>query len=284
MQSTYSPSVIETTPSFEVFILFQQLVQTKLGIHLSKQKRLMLGHRLSKRLLHTQNLTFDKYFQYINLPDNFQELEIALELITTNETFFFREQQHFDFLERVILPEQSRNKELKIWSAASSTGEEAYSIAMLLSDKYHAPWSISASDVNQSVLAHAQKGIYINDRAKQLPENYKKLYCSRGIDEFEGYIRVKPSLRERVKFFRFNLINPMDELEQFDVIFIRNVMIYFDDDTRQHIINSISRKLKPAGYMFISHSETLHGLQHNFEPIQPAVYQLKNSDKKVYKW
>jgi len=268
---------IETTPSEEVFVLFQQLVQNKLGIYLAKQKRLMLGHRLAKRIKHTHVKGFSDYYYYINDPENKAELELALELITTNETFFFREQQHFDYLERHILPNLNANKEFKLWSAASSTGEEAYSIAMLLSKHYGAPWSIQASDVNKSVITHAKKGIYINERAKLLPDEYKKSFCSKGIDEYTGYLRIKPILRQRVNFFCFNLLDPMDELGKFDVIFIRNVMIYFEDDTRQKIINAISKRLNPKGYLFISHSETLHGLKHNFDLIRPAIYQLHQS-------
>lgn len=265
----------QAMPSEEVFILFQRLVQKKLGIYLTKQKRLMLGHRLSKRLSKTKVNSFSNYYRYISAPENAAELELALELITTNETFFFREPQHFDFLESNILPHLSPNKEFKIWSAASSTGEEAYSIAMLLSKHYQAPWSLCASDVNKSVIAHAKKGIYQNERAKLLSDNYKKTFCSQGIEEFQGYIRVKPALRQRINFFCFNLLDPMEGLGQFDVIFIRNVMIYFEDETRQAIINAISKRLSPNGYLFISHSETLHGLNHDFELIQPAIYRLQ---------
>lgn len=265
----------QAMPSEEAFILFQRLVQKKLGIYLSKQKRLMLGHRLAKRLAKTNIASFSHYYRYINSPENSAELELALELITTNETFFFREPQHFDFLEKHILPQLNPNKEFKVWSAASSTGEEAYSIAMLLSQHYQAPWSLCASDVNKSVINHAKKGIYQNERAKLLPQHYKESFCCKGIDEYQGYIRVKPALRQRINFFCFNLLDPMEGLGQFDVIFIRNVMIYFEDETRQAIINAISKRLSVNGYLFISHSETLHGLEHKFELIQPAIYRLQ---------
>ncbi len=262
-------------PSEKEFILFQKLVYNRLGISLPIQKRVMLGHRLIKRVRQTGSLNFTEYFTYINLLENAVELEIALELITTNETFFFREDKHFEYLTHHVLPNISPNETLKIWSAACSTGEEPYSIAMLLQHHYPAPWKLIASDVNNSVIEHAKKGIYINERTKFLPDEYRKAYCVKGVDQFEGYMRVKPQLRNKIDFFNFNLLDDMESLGKLNLIFIRNVMIYFDDDVRQKIINKITRILVPEGWLFISHSETLHGLKHEFELIHPAIYKLK---------
>jgi len=273
MQGLAVMNKFETLPSEEVFTLFQKLVYDKLGIHLAKQKRMMLGHRLIKRVRHIQVNGFSDYFRFITNPDNSHELEVALELMTTNETFFFREGKHFDYLATSILPNINPNKEYKVWSAASSSGEEPYSIAMLLNEHSPAPWSVVASDVNKSVLAHARKGIYIDDRTKLLPEKYRQTYCVKGVDEFEGYMRVKPELRSRLHFFSFNLLDDMSHLGKFDLIFIRNVMIYFDDKTRQKIINGLQQCLNKDGFLFISHSETLHGLEHSFELIKPAIYR-----------
>jgi len=268
-------TLCENLPTEEVYFLFQKLVYNRLGISLPSQKRVMLGHRLIKRVRKHNLTNFAEYYRYINLLDNSAELELALELITTNETFFFREEKHFDYLADKILPSVSANKTLRIWSAACSTGEEPYSIAMLLHHHYYAPWQLMASDVNNSVIEHARKGIYIDERTTFLPENYRKAYCVKGVDEFEGYMRVKPQLRNKIDFFNFNLLNDMTPLGEFDVIFIRNVMIYFDDKVRQKIINNITKILTPGGWLFISHSETLHGLEHSFELIHPAIYKLK---------
>jgi len=273
MPGTMPMNELETLPTEEVFTLFQKLVHNKLGIHLAKQKRMMLGHRLFKRVKHIKANGFSDYFRYISNPENYRELEVALELMTTNETFFFREPKHFDFLTNNILPQSNPNKEFKVWCAASSSGEEPYSIAMLLDQHCNSPWSIAASDVNKTVLNHGRKGIYIDDRTKLLPDNYRKLYCTKGIGEFEGYMRVKPELRKRVNFFCFNLLDDMANLGKFDLIFIRNVMIYFDDNTKQKIISKLQQCLNESGYLFISHSETLHGLQHKFELKQPAIYR-----------
>jgi chemotaxis protein methyltransferase CheR len=266
----------EYLPSEEVFYLFQQLVYKKLGIDLPLKKRVMLGHRLIKRVRFLNTENFMAYYSHINKPENSAELEHALELITTNETFFFREELHFDYLQEKILPNISQNKELRIWSAASSTGEEPYSIAMLLSShRFPAPWCLLASDVNKSVVAHAEKGIYINERTRLLPDKFRKLYCGKGTGEFEGHMRINLSLRNSIHFFCFNLLDDMEKLGKFDVIFLRNVMIYFDDKTRQKIVSKISHVLNPGGWLFISHTETLHCIEHDFELIQPAIYQLK---------
>jgi chemotaxis protein methyltransferase CheR len=270
----------EYLPTEEVFYLFQQLVYKKLGIDLPLKKRVMLGHRLIKRVRFLNAESFMAYYSHIIKPENVAELEHALELITTNETFFFREEIHFDFLQEKILPSISQSKELRIWSAASSTGEEPYSIAMLLSSyRYPAPWSLLASDVNKSVVAHAEKGIYINERTRLLPNKFRKLYCGKGTGEFEGHMRINVSLRNSINFFCFNLLDDMEKLGKFDLIFLRNVMIYFDDKTKQEIVSKISQVLNPGGWLFISHTETLHGIEHDFELIQPAIYQLKDREE-----
>ena len=269
----------ENVPSEQEFLLFQSLVHSRLGISLPKHKRVMLGHRLFKRVKALNLSSFGEYYRHINLLENGQEMERALELITTNETFFFREEKHFDFLKDEILSQVSLNKVFKVWSAAASSGEEPYSIAMILQKHCIAPWQLKASDVNNSVLEHARKGIYIDDRAKFLPAEYRTAYCMKGTDEYEGYLRVKPELRKKVVFFNFNLLDSMADMEHVDLIFLRNVMIYFDDDTRQKIVNNLQKTLKPGGWLFISHSETLHGLSHNFELIKPAIYKLNSKSE-----
>ncbi|WP_286269762.1 CheR family methyltransferase [Thalassotalea hakodatensis] len=265
----------ENIPTKEEFSLFQTLVHNRLGINLPAHKRVMLGHRLFKRLNALQLNNFRDYFNYINHLEHTKELETALELITTNETFFFREEKHFEFLQQKVLPNISVNKTFKIWSAAASTGEEPYSIAMLMQYHCRSSWQLMASDVNNSVLTHARKGIYNDERARFLPAHYRKEFCMKGIDEFQGFMRVKPSIRNKVQYFTFNLLDDMASIGMVDLIFIRNVMIYFTDETRQKIIDNIQTILNPKGWLFISHSETLHGLSHDFNIVQPAIYQRK---------
>lgn len=276
MQGLFSMNDQSNLPSEEVFCLFQTLIKKKLGIHLPVYKRVMLGHRLFKRLLSNNISNFSDYYRYINTPENESELETALELITTNETFFFREEKHFEYLKDVILPDISPNKEFKIWSAACSTGEEPYSIAMLMNDCYSSAWQLSASDVNMSIINHAKKAIYLDERTSLIPDSYRKNNCLKGTDEYSGYFRITPEIRNRVSFFQFNLLDDMKPLGSFDLIFLRNVMIYFDDKTKQDVINKVSKLLSPGGHLFISHSETLHGIEHPLKLINPAIYQRES--------
>lgn len=265
-------------PSVDEFKLYQALVREKLGIHLPEQKRAMLGHRLLKRLRSLQIQGFLPYFQYINCPEHKQELKQALELVTTNETYFFREIKHFEYLRDEILAKRSRAlvEPFRVWSAACSSGEEPYSIAMTLSAYCQGSWELLASDVNETVLAKARKGIYLDNRMSHMSDSMRRRFCRRGTEEFDGYLRVIPELRKRVSFMQFNLLNDMQGLGHFDLIFLRNVLIYFDEPSKEKIIKRIAMQLKPGGYLFTGHSESFHGMSDDLESIQPAI--LKRHD------
>ena len=197
-------SIMKHFPQKKLFTLFQKLVYEKLGIHLANTKTNDARASVIKTSKAYSSKWFLRLFSlHYSRQKTVKNLEVALELMTTNETFFFREEKHFEYLPiPVILPKINPNKEYKVWSAASSSGEEPYSIAMLLNEHCFAPWSVVASDVNKSVLTQARKGIYIDERTKLLPENPTvKKYCVKGTGEFEGYMRVKPELRSRLHFF-----------------------------------------------------------------------------------
>lgn len=264
----------EDKPSKEVFSLYQKMIKNQLGIMLPPQKRTMLGHRLLKRLRFHQLDTFKQYYNLIQT--NSREQTIAFELVTTNETFFFREEKHFDYLRDHILPATNKNQIFNVWCGAASTGEEPYSIAMVLDDKLTQPWRLLATDVNQAVIDKGKKGIYVDQRTELLPKKYLKKYCRKGIEEFSGYFRIESHLREKVNFETLNLLSPFTSNEKYDVIFLRNVMIYFDEPTKVDIVSRIVKKLKPKGYFFISHSESLQNISTDFDLIQPAVYRLKS--------
>lgn len=263
-------------PTEQEFLCFQKLIHDQIGIHLPRRKRAMLGHRLHKRVRQLGCENFSQYFDYIN-EQNKTELEYALELITTNETFFFREQKHFDFLISDILPHYSYHKPLNIWCGASSTGEEPYSLAMTLEQHCNAPWSLLATDVNKAVINHAIKGIYLDERTANIPKQYKSKFCSKGIEEFDGYFRVNADLREKVLFRQFNLLENMQSLGQFDVVFLRNVMIYFKDETKQAIVEKIAQILKPDGFLIIGHAESLYGISNHYDLIKPSIYKRKSA-------
>lgn len=277
MKNNVHPFMVEhltEIPDEATFAQFQALVLARLGIHLPIQKRAMLGHRLLKRLRETNSKDFQQYYDLITNRRNARELEYALELITTNETFFFREEKHFEFLKELIKAKRT-SESYRVWSAACSTGEEPYSIAMTLAEHCAANWSILASDVNKRVMSFAKKGIYLDERTSLLPLEYRRRYCRKGRDEFAGHLRVCPELRQRIEFKMFNLLEPMSVLGSFDLVFLRNVMIYFNEDTKKSIVSRVSNIIKPGGYLFIGHSESLFGMADDFDLVKPSIYRRK---------
>lgn len=265
---------INKLPTDKEFYAFQQLIFNKLGISLPLQKKALLTNRLWKRLLACGLNSYDEYYRYIIDPKGKHELELALELVTTNETYFFREQKHFDYLEQTMLPAAQRGKTFRVWSAAASTGEEPYSIAMLLEDKCRVPWELECSDVNNSVLEHARRGIYPDARIQNIPKHYLHRFCRRGVGPQEGFVRVTEDLRKSVNFFSLNLHNEFPDIGKFDLVFLRNVLIYFENDTKAQVLERVAKVLNPNGMLFVGHSESLHGITSLFAPVKPAIYKL----------
>jgi chemotaxis protein methyltransferase CheR len=261
-------------PSDKEFQLFQKLIQERLGIFLPAQKKALLSNRLWKRLQACNVQGFGDYYRLILSPQGKTELDKALELITTNETYFFREQKHFDYLCNDILPGIRTGNNFRVWSAAASTGEEPYSIAMTLKDKCISDWELLCSDVNQTVLEQARIGIYPEVRTRNIPENYLRRFCRKGINAHTGDIRINSELRQAVQFFTLNLNETFPKLGKFDLVFLRNVLIYFENDNKSKILERIADTLVPNGILFVGHSESLHGLSSRFIPIQPAIYRL----------
>ncbi|MCJ8312711.1 MAG: SAM-dependent methyltransferase [Saccharospirillaceae bacterium] len=255
------------------FKFFQILVKEKIGIHLAPHKKALLTSRLNKRLIKLNLESYYAYYKFITNKENAEELKLAIELITTNETYFFREEKHFIFLTEQLALQTSNSDEISIWSAASSYGHEAYSTAMLLDDKCKVNWKILASDVNDKVLTAGRKGIFPNERLELIPDKYFKKYCKKGTGPFDDKIRIVGELRKRIEFRNINLINSFSELGPFDIIFLRNVMIYFDDKTKKDLINRMYDVLKPGGFIFVGHSESLHGFESKLDRIQSAIYQ-----------
>ncbi|WP_444995671.1 CheR family methyltransferase [Aliikangiella sp. IMCC44359] len=261
------------TPNEEEFKLFQHLIERELGIYLPSEKKVMLGNRLWKRVVANECASYRRYYRLICRVDNAKELARELELITTNETFFFREKKHFQFLEEELPQYFQQYKKLKVWSAACSTGEEPYSIAMtLMNTGYINSWSVMASDVNKKVLQKAKDAIYLDQRTQNIPPDYRKKYFQQGIGEFNGYIRVKPEVRKRVAFLQCNLSNDFSHIGLFDVVFLRNVLIYFSLERKKDILQRVSKQMKKGGVLFTGHSESLHGLVSDLKCICPAIY------------
>lgn len=283
-------SVIQKTNLVDVvlkekeFALFRDLIYRIAGISMSPAKKPLVTNRLAKRLKHYGLTSYAEYFQMITAANGKAELQMAVDLLTTNETHFFREPKHFDFLRRHILSERRSGKPLRIWSAACSSGEEPYSIAMLLDDVLgNAPWEIIASDLSTRMLEKARSGLYPLERMSEIPKQYLSNYCLKGTGTQEGALLIEHRLRERVRFMQHNLTEMPPKLGEFDVIFLRNVMIYFDHDTKRRVVSSLLSLLRPGGHLLVGHSETLNGISEELYLVQPAVYLKPSTCEAVEK-
>lgn len=255
------------------FNLFQKLIYDTAGIHMTIAKKPLVSGRLAKRLRHHGLVSYSDYFQLLTAA-NSPELQMAVDLLTTNETFFFREPKHFDFLRERILPGWRGGGARRVWSAASSSGEEAYTLAMLLAE--HAPgqdWEIVGTDISTRVLEKARTGHYPIERAKNIPQQYLSAYCLKGTGSQDGTFLIGKSLRERVKFVHGNLKTDMASLGSFDLIMLRNVLIYFDLATKQQVVSRLVRQLKPGGHLMVGHSESLNGVTDAVQVVVPSVYR-----------
>lgn len=256
------------------FLQFKNWIYQKAGISLSSEKKALVAGRLAKRVSHFHLTSYGQYLHLLESGENAAEVQMAIDLLTTNETYFFREPKHFHFMVEKVLSKQPVGRQLRVWSAASSYGQEAYSIAMLLADKLGAqPWEILATDISQRVVEKARTGHYPIEQSKHIPKDYLTSYCLKGVGAQEGTFRIDASVRNRVSFSLLNLTNPLPNVGDFDVVFLRNVMIYFDMQTKSQVIRQISRQIKSGGYLFIGHSESLTGIPNDLEAVAPSIYR-----------
>lgn len=256
------------------FELFRQFFAKHIGIYLAPAKKSLLFGRLAKRLTALGLDSYSDYYQLLQSPAGSKERETAIDLITTHETYFFREPKHFEFLQNRILPAFSGASELRVWSAASSTGEEAYTLAMLL-DSFRSPkpWSVVGTDISQLVLENARMGLFPMTRGEGIPAPYLKRYCLKGTGRYQGAFLIERSLRERVEFRLGNLTKSQPELGQFDLILLRNVLIYFNEPTKFKVLGHVLERLVPGGWLMLGHSETLHGSDLPLETLAPSIYR-----------
>lgn len=255
------------------FAQVQRWLYQTAGIALSPAKKALVAGRLAKRVTALGCDGFSDYLRVLANAANGVERQAALDLLTTNETYFFREPKHFEFLINEVLSKRLPRRHLRVWSAACSSGEEAYSIAAVLSE--HAQpgtWEVIASDISTRVLAQAKSGVYAVERVRDMPKSYLHKYFLRGTGPYRERVMVSKSLRDRVRFLHINLNAPFPELGAFDIVFLRNVMIYFDIPTKTSLVSRIAALLKPGGLFVIGHSETLNGLNAKLHCIKPSIY------------
>lgn len=267
------------------FQRFSAFIYDHAGIKMPPAKKTMLEARLQKRLKANAIHSFEEYSNFVFSPEGrATELIHLIDVVTTNKTDFFREPGHFDFMVKTAIPnilktrDDLRREPLRIWSAGCSTGEEPYTLAMVLSEfagvrpDFRA--AITASDICTQVLQTAKTGIYPEERTDPIPLNLKKKYLTRSRERSKALVRISPQLRSLVTFRRINFMD--DDLgiaEKMDIIFCRNVVIYFDKPTQQTLMRKFHKQLKPGGYLFIGHSETLSGLDVDFKAVASTVYQ-----------
>lgn len=263
-----------TAISDEEFSRFQRLLHRITGISLRPEKKALVCGRLAKRLRGHGLAGYDEYFSLITSGRAPEELQAAIDLLTTNETQFFREPRHFDFLHQRASTDARPGRPYRVWSAACSTGEEPYSIAMVLADCMgNGPWDVVASDISTRVLEKARTGHYSIERAKNIPPPYLKAYCLKGIGRQKDTFLIDRDLRNRVRFMQVNLNESLPRVGEFDVIFLRNVMIYFGMETKRLVLNRLLPLLKPRGYFIVGHSESLNGLADGLNLVAPATYE-----------
>ena len=260
------------------FIRIVNYVKYHYGIDLS-QKRTLVAGRLENYLVRNGYSGYDEYMGKVESCPEGKEAKNLINVLTTNHTYFMRESIHFDYMKKVVLPQlkvkEAGEKDLRIWSAASSTGEEPYTLAMLLMDYFgieHGAWDtkVLATDVSTKVLEHATRGVYLKEQIEPLPDKWKQRYFrSMGGDEY----KVKDELKSEVIFRQFNLMNPFPFRRRFHVVFLRNVMIYFDEETKIDLVNRIYEMLVPGGYMFIGTTEAIDKNRTKFQYVMPSVYR-----------
>ena len=271
-QSALGASTAKISPS--EFKQFKDWIYQVAGINLSEHKHALVMGRLASRLRHHLVASHGEYFRLLMSGKFTDEAQIAVDLLTTNETHFFREPKHFDFLRQRVLPSHPATRPLRVWSAASSSGEEPYSIAMTLAAALgERPWAVLASDLSHRVLERARSGHYAMARAKTIPMELLRAYCLKGVGAEDGTFLIDPKIRKRVQFMQVNLNGALPDLGEFDVIFLRNVMIYFDLPTKQQVIARILKHLRPEGYLFIGHSESLHAVSDVLKSVMVSIYR-----------
>ena len=256
------------------------LMHQAVGLSFPASKKPLISSRLTSRIQKLGLGGFEDYLALISGEDDAGEFQVALDLLTTNETYFFREPAHYTLLEQEL--GGRKQQPLTVWSAASSFGDEAYSTAMLLADLQRRgclgdDWSILGTDISDRVLRSAVEAIYPHDRLRNVTPERLKRYCLRGEGTAEGLTQMNAALRARVRFGRLNLCLPIEDVGPFDVVFLRNVLIYFDAATKRAVIDRVLTQLRPGGLFFIGTAEGRADCSTPLQAVAPGAYRKRGS-------
>ncbi len=247
------------------------------GIELGSKKHSLVCGRLAKRVADLGLSSYGEYCALIERDSESAERQRAVDLLTTNETYFYRESRHFEQLSELASEFAAKRQPMRVWSAACSSGEEVYTLAMVLEEVASThrgfTWHVHGSDISERVLEAAQRGIYPESRAAQLPDQLKRRYCLKGSGPAQGQMLVAKKLRQAVSFASANLLLPAEQRDCYDVVFLRNVLIYFDPQTKQKVVANVSRALVPGGHLFVGMAESLNGLNCGLEGVSPGMYR-----------
>jgi len=264
------------------YSVISELLFKRSGISLGSTKKALVASRLYKRVQLHGFSSYGSYFDHLLSGMEPDELQTVVNLLTTNETYFFREPDHFERLS-ALAQAAPKHKTFRVWSAACSSGEEVYTIAMTLQELSRKgrcpPWEVRGSDLSTIVLEKARAGLYSLDRTGGISPELMKRYFLKGCGPHEGQILVSQELRDKVDFAQINLIDPLPSFKPFDVIFLRNVMIYFEAPIKRKVVKQLMSALSPNGVLFVGLAETLNGLVDGLVSVGPSVYQLSETAK-----
>jgi len=273
----------EAELSAATYAFLAGLVYDRSRIRLGPDKRALVAGRLARHLEVRGCASYEEYCDLLRRPGADDEIGTLIDLISTNHTQFFREPAHFEALARMVLPEltpraAAAGRPLRVWSAAAASGEEPYSLAIVLAEQARLQppfaWRVHASDISRRMLDRCRLGIYDADKVKLPDAALLARYFRKGFGRREGCVRLKPEIRRHVAVDHVNLFQPAYPVPQgLDVVFCRNVMIYFDVESRQELVKRLFEQLAPGGYLFVGHAESLLGLTHRFETARPGIYR-----------
>ena len=262
--------MIKIQISSQEFTLLQKLVFKEVGISLADSKKTMVQSRLYKRLVHYKLDSFAQYLRIVQITPT-EKIEM-INIITTNETYFFREEAHFDFVRSLLSKDITS---LRIWSAASSVGAEAYSLAIMIDNILgRNRWEIVGSDINSEVIKKAKMGLYPISWISKIPDEYKSKYCLRGKGKYEGQFLIDRSICKNMFFLENNLLEKNPSIGEFDIIFLRNVLLYFNNETKELVVKNVISNLKVGGFFIISLTENINNIRvENLKQIQTSIFQ-----------
>jgi chemotaxis protein methyltransferase CheR len=281
---TFSPDIMRDARlsiTDDEFNKLRKFIHTHTGIALADHKRALVCARLAKRLRHHRLGSYAEYYDLLIHHDSEeQELVELINAITTNKTDFFREAHHFQFLTDHVFPplRAANRRRVRLWSAGTASGEEAYTLGITVCESFAglADWDIKilATDIDTNVLDRAEQGVYPEEVLERVPVHLREKYFLRGAEANEGYVRVKPQVQSIIRFRRLNLMDETWPMQgPFDVIFCRNVLIYFDKATQRKLLMHYAKLLRPQGYLMLGHAEVIHGFEPIFQPVGHSIYQ-----------